>query len=96
MKTEASILGRLLKAAALAPRAGVVEVPFGFETRALAAWRCRPVEDDLAFLLPILRNGLLAAGMVLLVSLVVSYSTMGRSGDDELLLVNSTYELVMK
>lgn len=96
MKTEISILDRLLKGAAQGPSTIPTEPPFGFETRVLAHWKSRSQGDDMAFLLPILRRSLLAASMILLLSVVVAYSTFDRAGDDELVVVNSTLELVMK
>ncbi|MBC8002205.1 MAG: hypothetical protein H7X97_06415 [Opitutaceae bacterium] len=96
MKTENSVLDRLLKGAAQTRPTIPAEPPFGFETRVLAHLKSLSPADDLAFLLPILRRGLLAAGMILLISVVASYSTLDRADDDELVLVNSTLELVMK
>lgn len=96
MKTEISILDRLLKSAAREKAAVPMQPSFGFETRVLAHWKSPSQAEDIAFLLPILRQGLLAAGVILLLSAVASYSTLNRAGDDELVLVNSTLELVMK
>ena len=96
MKTEISILDRLLKGAAQQSGSVPTQPPFGFETRVLAHWKSHRQTEEMAFLLPILRRGLLAAGMILLLSAVISYSNLNRAGDDELVLVNSTLELVMK
>lgn len=96
MKTEISILERLLKGAAQETSTVSMKPPFGFETRVLTCWKNRLHEEDITFLLPILRRGLLAAGVILFLTALVSFSTLNRPGDEELVLVNSTLELVMK
>ena len=83
-------LSRLLRAAAQAPSALVPPAPFGLETRALAAWRASLAPERSFWDMALLMRGLIAAGVIMVISLWPAWNTSADPFADFLQLTDST------
>jgi len=66
-------LGRLLKAAAQAPKPAPEPLPFNVEARVLAQWRSTAMEDEFAWLAGLFRRAVICAALVTVLSIVWSH-----------------------
>jgi len=72
-----SQLDKLFKAASRAPRETSCELPYGFETRVLAAWAASPAEE--ISLLAFFQRALLACLAVMALTLAYSYGNWNNT-----------------
>jgi hypothetical protein len=72
-------LNRLFRAAAQVRSSEVAPVPYGLETRSLAAWRASRTVDAGAWDLPLLVRGLVVACVIMAVSFVPALSSTSTS-----------------
>ena len=68
-------LSRLLRAAARAPRGDAPAMPYGLETRALAAWRGSRTSEAGVWDVPLLVRGLIAASVIMAISFLPALSS---------------------
>ncbi len=80
-------LRRLLKAAAAAPRVSGA-VPFALETRVLAHWRSSPAEEAAEIPAGLFRWAVMAAGLVMLVSIALNYRAIETDPPSELAIAD--------
>jgi hypothetical protein len=86
-------LDRLFRSAAQARSAPVSEVPFGLETRALAAWRASQAAPTGFWDMTLLVRGLIVAGLIMAVSFLPVLNSTETTSDpfaDYLQLTDST------
>ncbi len=77
-------LRRLLKAAAAAPPRVSGAVPFALETRVLGHWRSSPAERATEIPDGLFRWAVMAAGLVMLVSIALNYRAIETDPHNEL------------
>ena len=94
MKNHNDSLRRLFRAARRAPASGS-EPPFGFETRVLAGWRNFAPEDDSLWVLTVLKRAFVAACLVALLSLALSYRSLHEPAQNELTLADSVIKMTL-
>ncbi len=87
----------LLKSAARAARPLPEKAPFALEAKVLARWRGKPevAEEGVHFLLPMLRQAVLCACLLMLLSLVISYRALLDSESDEISIAKSAVDLTL-
>ncbi len=81
-------LQRLLKAAAAAPRRAPGAAPFALETRVLGRWRAASAEEAAGIPAGIFRWAVLAAGLVMLVSIALNYRVIATEPANELAIAD--------
>ena len=94
MKPHNDSLRRLFRAARLAA-ARSTEPPFGFETRVLAGWRNLAPEDDSLWMVMLLKRAFVAACVVALLSVALSYSALREPVQNELTLADSVIKMTL-
>jgi hypothetical protein len=67
---------RLARAGRLAPPEPPPEMPYGFETRVVSAWRSRLSEGNSGVGVWLLRGALVCSAVIMLVSLVLNLGTL--------------------
>ncbi len=77
-------LRRLLKAAAAAPPRVSGAVPFALETRVLGHWRSSPAEGAADIPAGLFRWAVMAAGLVMLVSIALNFRALETDPPNEL------------
>ena len=88
MKTNPDPGQRLARTARLASVETETAPPYGFETRVLAGWRSQRAPEAMPWGV-LLRGAALCAGLLVLVSVVVSYRATSQSNTDELTLAQT-------
>ena len=85
---------RLLEAARRAPVEAPAEMPPGFDSRAMFAWRRRsdPEEEYLRWA-HLLRGALVCASLILLLSLAVKYPAFSEREISSVAIANSALQL---
>ena len=71
---------RLVELARLAPEQDALEMPFGFETRVIAAWRNQEGTDEPLPLSAMLGGAVLCSLTIMLLSIALNYTSL-TSGD---------------
>jgi hypothetical protein len=94
MKHHNDCLSRLFRAARHAS-ARSTEPPFGFEASVLARWRNGVPEDDSLWVLMLLKRAFVAACVVALVSVAVSYGSLREPSQNELTLADSVIKMTL-
>ncbi len=94
MKTTGP-LERLFRAAAAAWPPAPAGLPFATEARLLDAWRRGPVERDDADLLALFRRGLVLAGVLAVLAVVLSLNRMPGRSPDVLTTANAVANLAV-
>ena len=67
---------RLAAAARQAPAEPPAEMPFGFETRALADWRARRGDNEAPSWTLLLRGALICSALIMALSVVMNYRSL--------------------
>lgn len=86
---------RLADAARRAPQEPPAEMPFGFDTRLVARWRARREGEESPPWAALLRGGLICAGVILLLSVVVNYQTLREREPGSVAIADSALRLSM-
>ncbi len=94
MKYRADPLSRLFRAARHAP-ARSTALPWGFETRVLAAWRTPAAEDESLWMLVLLKRAFVAACVVALLSLALTHPFLPEPPQNELTLADSVIKMTL-
>ena len=68
-------------------------MPFGFEARVLSAWRTAPAEEVPFWMPSLLQRAFVAACVVAVVSVAISYSSFHEPASNELTLADSAINL---
>ncbi len=92
MKNVDDSLSRLFRAAQCAP-ANRTDLPLEFETRVLAAWRHVAPDDDLLWMIALLKRAFFAACVVALLSVALSYRSLREPVQNELTLADSVIKM---
>ena len=94
MKDHNDSLHRLFRAARHAP-ANSTEPSFGFETRVLACWQRAAPEDDSLWILMLVKRAFVAACVVALLSVALSYRSLREPVPNELALADSVIKMTL-
>jgi len=86
---------RLADAARRAPAAPPPDMPFAFDTRVLAEWRCRgEAEGTLPWAL-LLRGALVCASLIMLLSVAMNYQTLREREPGSVAIADSVLRMSM-
>lgn len=92
MNDQKDSLARLFRAARRAP-ARSTEPPYGFERPILASWRNGAPEDEALWMLTLLKRAFVAACVVALISVALSYRFLDEPVQNELTLADSVIKM---
>jgi hypothetical protein len=91
-----TLLERLLKTAAAAPKEMPCAPPFALETRVLAHWRSAPAEEDFALLATVFQRAVICAGIILVASAGWTWFETRQQASGAMALANYTLTMGLK
>jgi hypothetical protein len=95
MNSIDSILQRLCRAAAHAPRDLPAEAPFPLEARILAQWRAGASETPALLCWPVVRGAFVCACAIVVISTVLSLRSLTDAPSNEMVIVDSMIQLTL-